>query len=64
MLDRGNPGSERAITPFLARVPRPYSGDGLDDKRLQHRLVHIGKSFDVQAGLARGVPAELSEQRP
>jgi hypothetical protein len=47
----------------LARVPRPYFGDGLDDECLQHRLVHISQFLDVEAALADGVLAELGEQR-
>jgi hypothetical protein len=64
LLDRGQPGRERARLKLpLARVPRPYFGDGLDDQRLQHRLVHISEFLDVEAALANGVPAELGEQR-
>ena len=47
----------------LAQMPRSRDGDGFDDQRLQHFLVHIGEIRDVEATLTGGVLAKIIEQR-
>ena len=44
------------------RLPRSPGRHGLQDQRLQHRLVDIGELFDVEASFARSVFAEFSQQ--
>jgi hypothetical protein len=47
-----------------ARVPSSHSGDGFDDQRLQHLVVHISEFLDVEAAPTGLVLAELRTQRP
>ena len=46
----------------LPGVPRPHRGDGLDNQRRQHPVVHICQLLDVEAAFAGSVLAEFGEQ--